>query len=707
MLIMKKGLLLASLSAISFIFLMLILVSTLTPPAPSIIITSPNGGEKWQWGSSQQIKWQTSSESAAFDVYYVSATLGTEYTTIKNISGQTTLAVIAGLLYIEKDGSKIYLPVDSYKVKICISGTDLCDSSDNSFIITNLPISCKEPDCEGRYDTGKIDENGCVIYACPSKCEDYSYNQCPSWCEEKTVCIAPTIAIPCKEGETCSKSPSAPCQLICSTPGKKEVYLNQKFELKSGETAEVVNYKNMVIKHQGMSCISKSCPENEPCPPTPTLCRLTLQVSVPFSGITETTADAGSSSTPETSASMTAQAIQDSAATTDAPRPIAKDPTVSTSPDDGSGSGGSGVGGRTQPDGMVTILNIIPGEKKEVFGATISLLRLNSNVAVLLVEERIIIKPICGNGICEVGEGEVCRTVDKYVFCGDGKECTVPAPVCKFTCLQDCEKYDTIFVPLGEKFKLQISQTGIVKEDNLKITFKNMIASQCEETVVSSQASASAIKEKVEEAEMKLTGSVVSNLGDSKPVSVLRCTGKGPKALLSFEIERVKGNPIKKGVLELDLSEKKQIGEFTLAFLDYDYASRTGVFLVDKEKFICPARCKCDIEGNSIDCQDKKICEERKILCPDGECRDKCEIKPSEEECNFGCNYEGSCFPMGVRSKELYCGTDSVMNSQKDNEQICENNFECSSNVCISGKCISKGFIDKILDFFRRIFGAG
>lgn len=605
---------------------------------------------------------------------------------------------------------------------------------DGACIQTTNATACEEreePDCAGAYNTGKKDERGCYIYACPSKCEDYSYNECPLGCSK----INPPC-LPCpvsSNNETEPTSVCTPCRApYCATPGQKEVYLNQKFELKSQETVNVVDYKNMEIKSLGL--IEFRC---KPCTPGEQICptcvpdsRLRLQVSISSSGGTGTT-------------TQTKDAVPPSLATTSA---------TSTSSTSVGGSGGSGgvycedypfsadcicrEGKKSQKpcnppvnggcsavvsyeclnasssggSGTGTVFDLAPGEKKEVFGASISLLKLERDIAVLVVEEQIIIKPVCGNGICEVGEGEICTVPasSSDIFCGAGKECNIPTPACKFSCPQDCSKYETIPVNLGEKFKLHISQTGSVEEDNLKITFKNMIASRCKEEVVSSQASAVAIKEKVAEAERSLTGSVVSDLSTDKPISVLRCTGSGPKALISYQVAREKGNPIKGGVLEIDLREKKRIGDiFSIAFLDYDYASRTGAFLLNNEKFECPERCKCDSEGNTIECPVKRTCEVGEILCPDGKCRDKCEVKPNEEECKYGCNYEGSCFPMGVRSKGLYCGNDLVMNSQKNSEQICENNFECTSNVCVSGKCISKGLMNKILDFFKRLFGAG
>jgi hypothetical protein len=788
---MKRGYLLFGLSVIGFVFLMLVLVSALTPLAPSVTVISPNGGESWQIGTTQTIKWSSNIVSIPenpvnYDIslipYYPPCVPGT-VCVAPSIAPFTIAVGVTGSSYGWSVGKMTNLdtlvPDGSYTVRVCQSGTNTCDSGDSSFTIsiktnatacskptcegvydtferdmyrcpiyacpTNQTLSCNMPTCVGAYDTGKKDNYGCPIYACPPremKCEVYSYNECPSWCEKKTQCIAPT----CKKGETC---PAAPCQLICATPSQKEVYLNQKFELKPKETAKVIDYKNMEIKYLSMLCTS--CPEKGECTPS---CQLTLQVSVPFSGGTSTT-ETTTSTTDTTTSSLTGKAIQGGAGTTVAPQPIPEDPTTTTSGGGGGGgvvyceeypfaadcickegkksqkpcnppvdggcaavvsyeclkdSSGGGGGGRAG-----TVFDIAPGEKKEVFGATITLLRLQGSVAVLVVEVPIIIKPVCGNGICEAGEGEVCaaRAMTKQILCEAGKECKIPPPLCRIVCPQDCSgRYDPISILLGEKFKLHIGQTGVIKEEDIRVIFKNMIASRCEETVVSSQASATAIKEKVAEAERTLTGSVVSDLSTDKPVSVLKCVGAGPKALISYEFanERrhtAKGEVSKVGVLEIDLREKKRIGDiFSIAFLDYDYASRTGVFLINKEEFICPIGCKCDDKGNTIECVKKTTCEEGKILCPDGECRDKCPIVQTEN-CSLGCNFEGKCFPMGVRSNGMFCGTDLVMNSQKDNEQICENNFECSSNVCVSGKCISKGLVDKIIDFFRRLFGAG
>ncbi len=660
---------------------------------PSITVLSPNGGESWQKGTTQTIKWRDNGPIVACEInastgvttcpppkLYDIKLVGTEpssgtvvlpgfidATIAKSVSGSSYSWGVGKIM-----GSDGLVPNGSYTVRVCQSGTTTCDSSDSYFKITSS-----------------------------LKCEDYSYNECPSGCSK----INPPC-LPCPVSSNNGTEPSPVCPSCrapyCATPGQKEVYLNQKFELKPQESVKVIDYKNMEIKSLGILCAS--CPENGPCPPNP--CKLHLQVSMSSIGIicpeiAGPVCDSGSKIETYigTDGCKKAKCVPIQSTTTSTSS--AGSTSTTNTGVGGSGGGGTGIG---------TVFDIGLGEKKEVFGASISLLRLEKDVAVLVVEEQIIIKPVCGNGICEAGEGEICvaPALASPISCEEGKECKTPQSACYITCPQDCGKVkEPIYIELNDKFKLQISQAAILKSENIKVTFKNMIASKCKEEIVSSKASSIAIKEKIEEAERTLTGSVVTDIDTEKPsIPVLKCIGSGPKALLSYEIEREKGNPIKKGVLELDLKEKKQIGDFTVAFLDYDYASRTGVFLIDKEKFECPEKCKCDSDGNTIECPVKRTCEEGKILCPDGECRDKCEIKPIED-CKYGCNYEGSCFPMGVRSKGLYCGNDLVMSSQKNSDQICENDFECSTNVCVSGKCVSKSLINKILDFFKRLFGAG
>ena len=72
-----------------------------------------------------------------------------------------------------------------------------------------------------------------------------------------------------------------------------------------------------------------------------------------------------------------------------------------------------------------------------------------------------------------------------------------------------------------------------------------------------------------------------------------------------------------------------------------------------------------------------------------------------------GCELENKCYTFGYRRDGKYCSDDKEeFIKEKEAGGICENNFECDSNVCVSGECVSGGLIDKILDWFKRIFGS-
>jgi len=54
----------------------------------------------------------------------------------------------------------------------------------------------------------------------------------------------------------------------------------------------------------------------------------------------------------------------------------------------------------------------------------------------------------------------------------------------------------------------------------------------------------------------------------------------------------------------------------------------------------------------------------------------------------------------------MYCSMISNdMKSQLTADEVCENNFECSTNVCVDGKCVSSNFIQKVIEWFSKLFG--
>jgi len=130
---------------------------------PSITVLSPNGGESWQKGTTQTIKWQdrsplpscivnsdgTSGEGCyiRYDLklvpYYPPCTIGfpctaislytVPYTIAKGVSGQSYQWSAGQVLPIETQTT--LAPDGSYTVQICQSGTNTCDQSDSAFTI--------------------------------------------------------------------------------------------------------------------------------------------------------------------------------------------------------------------------------------------------------------------------------------------------------------------------------------------------------------------------------------------------------------------------------------------------------------------------------------------------------------------------------------------------------------------------------------------
>lgn len=84
------------------------------------------------------------------------------------------------------------------------------------------------------------------------------------------------------------------------------------------------------------------------------------------------------------------------------------------------------------------------------------------------------------------------------------------------------------------------------------------------------------------------------------------------------------------------------------------------------------------------------------------------EMEESKEEtlfCKDSCPLDGKCYPFGYRKKGMFCSDEGMFKEQLVAEEVCDNNFECSSNVCIDSKCVSAGAIRKFFQWFKGLFG--
>lgn len=98
---------------------------------------------------------------------------------------------------------------------------------------------------------------------------------------------------------------------------------------------------------------------------------------------------------------------------------------------------------------------------------------------------------------------------------------------------------------------------------------------------------------------------------------------------------------------------------------------------------------------------------DNKITFDGAKCSFKCKngvcVKPPCEGCLVD---NEKCYPFGYREGGKYCSDDGSFVGQLKGNEACENNFECSSNVCVSRECVSQGLLQKIINWFKRLFGA-
>jgi len=67
-----------------------------------------------------------------------------------------------------------------------------------------------------------------------------------------------------------------------------------------------------------------------------------------------------------------------------------------------------------------------------------------------------------------------------------------------------------------------------------------------------------------------------------------------------------------------------------------------------------------------------------------------------------GCLDGDKCISYGIRKVGRYCDLSGEFIHQKEKSQNCENNFECSSNICIDETCVSGGLWKMFLRWMRK-----
>ena len=89
---------------------------------------------------------------------------------------------------------------------------------------------------------------------------------------------------------------------------------------------------------------------------------------------------------------------------------------------------------------------------------------------------------------------------------------------------------------------------------------------------------------------------------------------------------------------------------------------------------------------------------------------------PTPLNCAQGCDIDEGCLPLGTRMKEdskaVYCDVDGQLKPQLTVGATCDNNFECTTNSCLSGQCTDlkqelseqRGLMERILQWLNRLF---
>ena len=136
---------------------------------------------------------------------------------------------------------------------------------------------------------------------------------------------------------------------------------------------------------------------------------------------------------------------------------------------------------------------------------------------------------------------------------------------------------------------------------------------------------------------------------------------------------------------------KKFASQFCESHCD-DRSGKCGIntFSIGEECYIEEAtlsEARGQLQGTPVETATSTQIEEPTIVCKDS------------------CPSEGKCYPFGYRKSAKFCSDDGNFVEQSKEETVCENNFECSSNVCISGTCVSQGLLKNILNWFKNLFG--
>lgn len=173
--------------------------------------------------------------------------------------------------------------------------------------------------------------------------------------------------------------------------------------------------------------------------------------------------------------------------------------------------------------------------------------------------------------------------------------------------------------------------------------------------------------------------------------------------------------PIKDFLTEQEISASECNG---CIFSGYCYKVGQNFSLLDGTKKYC----SFDKQIVSTKTEGKECVESYEctspLTCTEGKCYDLREVKDKAtgdviyaKDCQTNCIVNNLCYSVGNRFKnenrtESYCSVRKVISPQKEEKDLCNENYECFSNECSKGACIDTvGFIQEIVNWFKSVFG--
>jgi len=130
-----------------------------------------------------------------------------------------------------------------------------------------------------------------------------------------------------------------------------------------------------------------------------------------------------------------------------------------------------------------------------------------------------------------------------------------------------------------------------------------------------------------------------------------------------------------------------------------------------KAELYCEGHCyqdksKCGINSFSVseECHET-VTEEAQLVDLEKLKEEMEESKGETLFCKDSCPLDEKCYPFGYRKKGKFCSDLGAFTDQLQEDLACDNNFECSTNVCVDGKCIGSGLIQKIINWLTKLFG--